>query len=64
MYRLVKLHVGEILAEIPPYFDRERVGEGTKLLVLVYHVCKAWCGYDRCVAPSADQVKSAILRGV
>ena len=26
MYRLVKLYVGETLAEIPPYFDRERVG--------------------------------------
>ena len=23
-----KLHVGETLAEIPPYFDRERVGRG------------------------------------
>ena len=29
------MHVGETLAEIPPYFDRERVGEGAKPLVLV-----------------------------
>jgi len=50
---LVKLHVGETLAEIPPYFDRERVGRGAKPLVLVCHVCEAWCRYDRCVAPSA-----------
>jgi len=50
---LVKLHVGATLAEIPPYFDRERVGEGTRPLVLVYHVCEAWGRYDRCVAPSA-----------
>jgi hypothetical protein len=54
LYRLVKLHVGAILAEISPYFDRERVGEGAKPLVLVCMVSKTMCGYDRCVAPSAQ----------
>jgi hypothetical protein len=47
LYRLVKLYVGETLAEIPPYFDRERVGRGARPLVLVCIVCKAMCGYDR-----------------
>jgi len=37
---LVKLHVGETLAEIPPYFDRERVGRGARPLVLVCIVAK------------------------
>ena len=65
MYRLVKLHVGVILAEIPPYFDRERVGEGAKPLVLVCMVSKTMCGYDRCVAPSAQlQVNRQYLRDV
>jgi len=58
------LHVGEILAEISPYFDRERVGEGAKPLVLVCMVSKTMCGYDRCVAPSAQlQVNRQYLRG-
>ena len=43
MYRLVKLHVGEILAEIPPYFDRERVGRGAVPLVLVCMVFAKPC---------------------
>ncbi|AZC10992.1 hypothetical protein DKE47_021930 (plasmid) [Acinetobacter nosocomialis] len=61
---MVKLHVGVILAEIPPYFDRERVGEGAKPLVLVCMVSKTMCGYDRCVAPSAQlQVNRQYLRG-
>ena len=65
MYRSVKLHVGEILAEISPYFDRERVGEGAKPLVLVCMVSKTMCGYDRCVAPSAQlQVNRQYLRDV
>jgi len=59
------LHVGEILAEISPYFDRERVGEGAKPLVLVCMVSKTMCGYDRCVAPSAQlQVNRQYLRDV
>ena len=58
------MHVGETLAEIPSYFDKERVGRGAKPLVLVCMVSKTMCGYDRCVAPSAYQVKSAILRGM
>ena len=47
------MHVGETLAEILPYFDKERVGEGARPLVLVCIVSKTMCGYDRCVAPSA-----------
>lgn len=64
MYRLVKLYVGATLAEIPPYFDRERVGEGARPLVLVCIVSKTMCGYDRCVAPSARQVNRQYLRDV
>ena len=48
------MHVGETLAEILPYFDRERVGRGVKLLVLVCMIFKIMCGYDRYVAPSAQ----------
>ena len=65
MYRLVKLYVGATLAEIPPYFDKERVGEGARPLVLVCIVSKTMCGYDRCVAPSAQlQVNRQYLRDV
>ena len=37
------MHVGAILAEISPYFDRERVGEGAKPLVLVCMVFAKPC---------------------
>ena len=37
------MHVGVILAEIPPYFDRERVGEGARPLVLVCMVFAIPC---------------------
>ena len=58
------MYVGETLAEIPPYFDRERVGGGARPLVLVCIVSKTMCGYDRCVAPSARQVNRQYLRDV
>ena len=34
------MHVGETLAEILPYFDRERVERGARLRVLVCIVAK------------------------
>ena len=58
------MHVGETLAEILPYFDKERVGEGARPLVLVCIVSKTMCGYDRCVAPSARLVNRQYLRDV
>jgi len=39
------------------------VERGAKPLVLVCIVSKAMCGYDRCVAPSAQSGYSAILKG-
>jgi len=63
LHRTVKLYVGETLTEIQPCNDRERVERGAKPLVLVCIVSKAMCGYDRCVAPSAQSGYSAILKG-
>ena len=65
MYRLVKLHVGVILAEIPPYFDRERVGEGAKPLVLVCMEAKPCADTTDIRGSEAKQIygKSAILKG-
>jgi hypothetical protein len=54
LYRSIKLHVVETLAEILPYFDKERVGEGAKPLVLVCMVSETMCRYDRRVAPAAQ----------
>jgi len=36
---------------------------GANPAVLVCIACKAMCGYDRCVAPSAQSGYSAILKG-